>query len=330
MPVDAAGLGPRGAAAAGRDRRGLAAQRHDDARGAVRAALRTARARRRGGAGRDDPLRARAGRAAPRPLEPRRDRVAGRRAGGRASTAACCRPRARRTCGCRCRSRCLERRGVLRGRRPARPPLDARRRSRTASRTAGSTASPAAYPSRPGKGIRPALCVATSRAFGGDDGDVLPVAVAIELLHNAFLDPRRHRRRLRAPPRAPDAGRRVRARARAERGRRAGRARQPVLRAPRAGMLGEDLGDRVLAEFDAMALRTLEGQATELGWRHDRVDRARARGLPRPDHAQDVLVHDRAPAARRGADRLGGEPTCGRWCASASTSARRSRSRTTC
>ena len=44
-----------------------------------------------------------------------------------------------------------------------------------------------AYPSRPGKAIRPALCVATSRAFGGRDDDILPVAVAIELLHNAFL-----------------------------------------------------------------------------------------------------------------------------------------------
>ena len=43
------------------------------------------------------------------------------------------------------------------------------------------------YPSRPGKALRPALCVATSRAFGGADSDTLPVAVAIELLHNAFL-----------------------------------------------------------------------------------------------------------------------------------------------
>ena len=29
--------------------------------------------------------------------------------------------------------------------------------------------------------------MATSRAFGGGDGDILPIAVAIELLHNAFL-----------------------------------------------------------------------------------------------------------------------------------------------
>ena len=32
-----------------------------------------------------------------------------------------------------------------------------------------------------------------------------------------------------------------------------------------------DLADRVLAEFGTMALRTLEGQATELGWRRDNV-----------------------------------------------------------
>ena len=43
------------------------------------------------------------------------------------------------------------------------------------------------YPSRPGKALWPALSVATCRAFGGSDGQVLPVAVAIELLHNAFL-----------------------------------------------------------------------------------------------------------------------------------------------
>ena len=127
-----------------------------------------------------------------------------------------------------------------------------------------------AYPSRPGKGIRPALCVATSRAFGGDDGDVLPVAVAIELLHNAFLihddivdgsERRRGRPTLVAEyglGLALNAGDALAVLA------------NRVLRG-HARQLGEDLGDRVLAEFDTMALRTLEGQATELGWRHDRV-----------------------------------------------------------
>ena len=42
------------------------------------------------------------------------------------------------------------------------------------------------YPSRTGKAIRPALCLAACGAFGGDDASVRPIAVAIELLHNAF------------------------------------------------------------------------------------------------------------------------------------------------
>src|ERR1700744_2859932 len=43
------------------------------------------------------------------------------------------------------------------------------------------------YPSRPGKGLRAALCLAAGRVFGADIDDLLGIAVAIELLHNAFL-----------------------------------------------------------------------------------------------------------------------------------------------
>ena len=43
------------------------------------------------------------------------------------------------------------------------------------------------YPSRPGKALRPALCLSAGRAFGGNADDLLGIAVAIELLHNAFL-----------------------------------------------------------------------------------------------------------------------------------------------
>ena len=43
------------------------------------------------------------------------------------------------------------------------------------------------YPSRPGKALRPALCMSAGRAFGGTADDLLGIAVAIELLHNAFL-----------------------------------------------------------------------------------------------------------------------------------------------
>jgi geranylgeranyl diphosphate synthase type II len=43
------------------------------------------------------------------------------------------------------------------------------------------------YPSRGGKGIRPALVMASCRAFGGSRREALGPAVAIELMHNAFL-----------------------------------------------------------------------------------------------------------------------------------------------
>lgn len=43
------------------------------------------------------------------------------------------------------------------------------------------------YPQRSGKGLRPALCIATCRALGASMGEALNTAVAIELLHNAFL-----------------------------------------------------------------------------------------------------------------------------------------------
>jgi geranylgeranyl diphosphate synthase type II len=43
------------------------------------------------------------------------------------------------------------------------------------------------YPLRGGKAMRPALCIATCRAFGGSLESVLRSAAAIELYHNAFL-----------------------------------------------------------------------------------------------------------------------------------------------
>src|SRR6266436_5552949 len=44
-----------------------------------------------------------------------------------------------------------------------------------------------AHLSRPGKALRPALCIATCSAFGGDARQALPSAAALELVHNAFL-----------------------------------------------------------------------------------------------------------------------------------------------
>ena len=42
------------------------------------------------------------------------------------------------------------------------------------------------YPSRPGKALRPALCVSAGRVFGANADDLLGVAVAIELLQTRF------------------------------------------------------------------------------------------------------------------------------------------------
>jgi geranylgeranyl diphosphate synthase type II len=141
-----------------------------------------------------------------------------------------------------------------------------------------------AYPSRPAKSLRPALCVATSRAFGGSDADILPVAVAIELLHNAFLvhddivdgsERRRGRPTLTAEyglGLALNAGDALAV------------VSNQVLRR-HAATVDADLAERLLTEFDGMALRTLEGQATELGWRRDRVSSLD------PEDYLDLIMH---------------------------------------
>jgi geranylgeranyl diphosphate synthase type II len=49
--------------------------------------------------------------------------------------------------------------------------------------------------------------------------------------------------------------------------------------------LDDALGDRILEEFETMALRTLEGQATELGWRRDGVTALT------PEDYLDLIMH---------------------------------------
>jgi geranylgeranyl diphosphate synthase, type II len=127
------------------------------------------------------------------------------------------------------------------------------------------------YPSRPGKALRPALCLSAGRAFGAKSEDVLGIAVAIELLHNAFLihddvadgsEMRRGRPTLVAEhgmAAALNAGDGL-----------AIVASQVLRRATRR--LDRDLADLVMGEFDTMAMRTLEGQATEIGWQLDNVE----------------------------------------------------------
>ena len=119
-----------------------------------------------------------------------------------------------------------------------------------------------------GKGIRPALCLATCRAFGGSEDRALPSAAAIELLHNAFLvhddieddsDYRRGRPTLQkrcGSPLALNAGDAMNALS-------AELLRQNVER------LGPGLAAQVMDEFSHMSLETIEGQAMELGWIHD-------------------------------------------------------------
>ena len=121
---------------------------------------------------------------------------------------------------------------------------------------------------REGKGIRPALCLATCRAFGGDAQQALPSAAALELLHNAFLvhddieDDSEYRRdsptlhRQYGVPLAVNVGDAI-------------NALSVRLLKQNLGLLGPELAARIFDEFDHMSLETIEGQAMELGWIRD-------------------------------------------------------------
>jgi geranylgeranyl diphosphate synthase type II len=124
------------------------------------------------------------------------------------------------------------------------------------------------YPQRGGRMLRPSLCIATARAFGASGEDAVNSAVALELLHNAFLvhddvedesDERRGRPTLHALHGVPlavnvgDALTLLGLRALID---------NRVRLGPRLTML-------ILEEAERMARETVEGQAIELGWRHD-------------------------------------------------------------
>jgi geranylgeranyl diphosphate synthase type II len=128
------------------------------------------------------------------------------------------------------------------------------------------------YPDRGGKTLRPSMCLASCEAFGGRLHDALPSAVAIELLHNAFLvhddiedasllrrgEPTLHRRF--GTPLALNAGDGLALQAMA------------TLR-ENIDLLGPRLADRIMMEFDFMSQQTVAGQALELGWcRDNRID----------------------------------------------------------
>ena len=121
-----------------------------------------------------------------------------------------------------------------------------------------------------GKGLRPGLCIATCRAFGGSVEQALPSAVSIELLHNAFLvhddieDGSLYRRNEAAMyveqgvPIAINVGDAMNVLA----------IGSLIENIP---VLGADLSYRVFHEAQHLILQSVEGQALELGWTRDNV-----------------------------------------------------------
>lgn len=126
------------------------------------------------------------------------------------------------------------------------------------------------YPSRPGKGLRPALCIATARAFGGSTANALDSAVAIELFHNAFLihddleDGSEFRRG--APTMHVEQGLPIAVNV--------GDAMNVLsIRVLMGNLvtLGPHLTWQVFSEIEHMVRESVEGQAMELGWIRDNI-----------------------------------------------------------
>jgi geranylgeranyl diphosphate synthase type II len=126
------------------------------------------------------------------------------------------------------------------------------------------------YPSRGGKMLRPAICIANARAFGGSLEAAVRCAAAIEILHNGLLihddiqdgsELRRGRPTLHAlhgTPLAINAGDAMMF-----------TALRPLIDALRP--LGGEVAAQVLDVSLTMARETAEGQALELGWRDSNV-----------------------------------------------------------
>ncbi|MEZ4295543.1 MAG: polyprenyl synthetase family protein [Polyangiaceae bacterium] len=124
------------------------------------------------------------------------------------------------------------------------------------------------YPARGGRAMRPTLCLATARLFGGALESALPTAVSIELFHNALLihddiedesDMRRGKPTMHAQwgvPMAVNVGDALTL-----------LSLRPLFDNVRT--LGPRLTFRVVEETERMARESAEGQALELGWRLD-------------------------------------------------------------
>ena len=122
------------------------------------------------------------------------------------------------------------------------------------------------YPRRGGKMMRPSICVAHARAFGGDLEEAVLTAATIEIMHNALLihddieDASEMRRGkpalhvLHGMPLALNAGDMLML-----------LSLRPLLDS--AARIGERLTLEILRETELMARETAEGQSLELGWR---------------------------------------------------------------
>ncbi len=125
-----------------------------------------------------------------------------------------------------------------------------------------------AYADRGGKALRPALAFATCAALGGDEDAALPVAVGVELLHESFLvhdDVQDGSLRRRGGPSLP-----------AQWGVGLALCVGDLLAVEATAALRDAAramghrGEQVMDEVDTAVRRTIEGQAIELGWEHDR------------------------------------------------------------
>ncbi|HXK17528.1 MAG TPA: polyprenyl synthetase family protein, partial [Polyangiaceae bacterium] len=139
------------------------------------------------------------------------------------------------------------------------------------------------YPLRGGRMLRPTLVIATARAFGADLDSALNTAVALELLHNAFLvhddveDEGLERRGrpslnvLHGTPVAVNVGDALSI-----------LSLRPLLE--NRYRLGPRVAMRILEEAERMVRESIEGQAIELGWRSDNT-----LGLQDADYLRMVL-----------------------------------------
>jgi geranylgeranyl diphosphate synthase, type II len=121
------------------------------------------------------------------------------------------------------------------------------------------------YPRRGGKRIRPVLCMAASRLYGGTPADALPAAVALELFHNAFLvhdDIEDCSTRRRGRPTLHEAFGTACAINIGD----ALSALALVSLAKGGRHWPADVAGAVIVEFAHLLQRTTEGQATELAW----------------------------------------------------------------